>query len=652
MLRFSAVKWLSVLAVCAVALAARAEEWLPVNPDELKMTSEPKAPTAPAIYLYRQVDRNDEVSYELVYARIKILTEEGRAYGDVQIAYTKGRESIRSIEARTIRPDGSIVNFDGTIFEKPIVQGRGVKYLAKTFTLPDVQVGSIIEYRYRRNLQDGYVFDSHWIVSEELFTKHAKFSLVPSSYFKLRYSWPAGLPPGTTPPTRGGNRKVLLETRDVEPFITEDHMPPERQLKYRVDFVYISDGNDEKDEIAFWKRFGKQAYRQVEDFADKPRVMEQAVAEIVNPRDSPEMKLRKIYARTQELRNSSFERSKTEEEVKREAQKEAANVGDVWKRGNGDASQITSLFLALARAAGFKADTVFVSTRDTYFFDARMMNPSQLNSSIVVVKLDGKDLFLDPGMAFAPFGLLPWSETAVKGLRLTKEGGEWITTPIPDSSQSRTIRKAKFKLSADGSLVGTVRVTYTGLEALWRRLTERHEDDTDRIEFMESQIEWDIPSGSNVKLTNTPAWDGSDLTLTAEYTVDIPGWASRAGQRTLLTVGVFGNSQKHTFEHATRVHPLYFNFPSEVDDDIVIELPAGWQAESVPAAHRTDTKTHSFHLSVENNGSTLHVERELMVDLLLVDRKFYPTLREFFQTVRTHDEQQVVIGASKPPARR
>jgi|SRR5208282_96872 len=57
---------------------AHAEDWPPVSTEELKMTSEPKAPGAPAIYLFRQVDRDDSVPKEYEYARIKILTEEGK----------------------------------------------------------------------------------------------------------------------------------------------------------------------------------------------------------------------------------------------------------------------------------------------------------------------------------------------------------------------------------------------------------------------------------------------------------------------------------------------------------------------------------------------------------------------------------------------
>jgi hypothetical protein len=120
----------------------------PVSSDELKMTSEPLAPGASAIILYRQVDRDDNgyTSHEDNYLRIKILTEEGRKHADIELPFFKGSEDVLNVRGRTIKPDGSIADFDGKVFEKELVKGRGVKYLAKTFTLPDVQVGGIIEY--------------------------------------------------------------------------------------------------------------------------------------------------------------------------------------------------------------------------------------------------------------------------------------------------------------------------------------------------------------------------------------------------------------------------------------------------------------------------------------------------------------------------
>ena len=82
-------------------------DFQPVSPDELKMTSEPQAPGAPAIILFRQVDRDDNGDYgskEDNYVRIKILTEEGRKYADLEIQFLKDAETIVNLKARSIRP--------------------------------------------------------------------------------------------------------------------------------------------------------------------------------------------------------------------------------------------------------------------------------------------------------------------------------------------------------------------------------------------------------------------------------------------------------------------------------------------------------------------------------------------------------------------
>jgi hypothetical protein len=83
---FRSGKWALVAAIGIWILGAQEAKagigFQPVSSDELKMTSEPLAPGAPAIILYRQVDRDDNsrTSHEDNYFRIKILTEEGRKH--------------------------------------------------------------------------------------------------------------------------------------------------------------------------------------------------------------------------------------------------------------------------------------------------------------------------------------------------------------------------------------------------------------------------------------------------------------------------------------------------------------------------------------------------------------------------------------------
>jgi len=617
----------------------------PVNPDELKMTSEPLAPGAHAIILYRQVDRVDDlhIPHEDSYLRIKILTEEGRNRANVQLFYDKEFEHVVNVHARTIRPNGSIADFDGKVFEKAVVKSRGNVVMAKTFTLPDVEVGSIIEYFYTVDLKENYVYNSRWILSEDLFTREARFTLKPYSGYgetTLRWTWQS-LPPGANPQMTPGHT-VEMDARNIPAFQTEDYMPPENELKARVDFIYLQEVPD-KDVDRFWQRVGKKWNDYLEGFVGKRDAMQAAVGQIVSPGDAPEVKLRKIYDRVQQLRNLSYEVEKTEQEEKREKEKPPANVEDVLKRGYAYGTQLTWLYLGLVRAAGFEAYGCWVANRREYFFQYKLEKTHELDSNVVLVKLNGKDLYLDPGSKFAPFGILPWAETGVPGLQLTKDGGKWIQTTLPNSNESQVYRDAKFKLSDSGDLEGQVTVTYTGIAGMNQRQRERHEDDTARKKHLEDALQEFIPSASEVELTNQPDWTSSEKPLVAVLNVKIPGWAAGAGKRALFPVGLFTANEKHVFEHTDRVHPVYFEYPYERLDEATIELPLGWQAASVPAEENQDAKLLRYNLKVENNGSTLRVVRRLDVDLMLVPADKYPLLRKFFQLVRTGDEQQIVL---------
>jgi len=616
------------------------EEWQPASQEELKLTADPKAPGAPAICLYRQVDRDDNrPSHEFNYVRIKILTEEGRKYADIEIPFNKERASIHTIKARVIQPDGSMVAFDGKTYEKMVVKTRSWKYLPKTFTLPDIRVGSIIEYYYTIDLDDRYVFDSRWVLSSDLFTRHAKFTLKANPDFNLR--WASVLPPGADPP-KDDARVVRLQLHDIPAFLREEYMPPDNELTFRVDFLY-SEKQAEKEPAKFWREEGKKRNAKFESFVNKRKAMEQAASEIVSPNDAPEVKLQKIYARVQQLRNTSFEREKTKQELKREQAKENNNVEDVWKRQAGDGRQIDWLFIALARAAGFEAHSVYVSTRNQYFFKPALMNPYQLNVEVVLVKLNGKDLYLDPGTAFAPYGLLPWSETGVAGLRLDKDGGTWVQTAVPESFTSRIERNAKLTLAEQGDLEGTLTVTYFGLEALYMRMDQRDEDDASRKKLLEDLVRESIPSGIEVDLTNQPDWATSSPTFVAQYNLKVPGWVSGAGRRAVFPVGLFSSHEKHLFEHAQRTYAVYFHYPSQKIDDFTVVMPLGWKVSSLPAPVTQESPAVGFTQKAEDQHSTLHITRKLRSDLLGVEPSNYGILRGFYQFVRTADEQQIVL---------
>lgn len=649
--------WLVVLsfAVLVCSGSAVGDEWPAVNQAELKMTSVPEAPGAPAVILYRQVDRVDDAklaSKETEYVRIKILTDAGVKYGNVEIPFVKGVEEITGVRARTIHADGTIVQFDGKVYESTIVKTKDVHFLAKVFSMPDVQRGSVIEYEVLHDFPKwetkfegrGYVTNFMWVLSSELFTLHAKFSAKPyvERGIELQWSWPAGLPEGTKPPEREVDGTIQLECRNIAALPIEDHMPPRNELMLRVVFTYAH-GLPEANPDKFWRDFDHKEYDAVQKFVGKSGSVRAAVKEMITEQDTPETKLQKMYARVQKIRNLSYEFRKTPEERANQGIVENSSVDDVWTHGYGHKRDIDWVFLAMARAAGFEADAVLVSNRKQSFFKKARNQASELGFTAVAVKTRSGELLLDPGGYLAPFGFLPWEETGVPALKLDKQDGTWFETKLGSSETTQIRRQADLRLNADGSLEGKLNVIYSGQQAYAKRIDQMRADDAGRKTALEDEVKSYIPVSSQVELTNQPDWSSAVPTLTAEFHIKVPGWAVVGAKHCTIATGLFGNSEKGLFEHADRTNAIYFEYPYGVIDEIKINLPDGWKVEALPKPVTLDLKAAKFTFDSQGTGTTVVLKRELRIEFALMDRKFYPTVRSFFQTVQSEDGQQLTL---------
>jgi Domain of Unknown Function with PDB structure (DUF3857) len=136
--------WGFLCLALAFPLALSAQFQKPTE-EELKMTADPKAPGAAAVYLNINEIDNDPRHFQSRYARIKILAERGKELGTVELPYLKSKWKITDIKARTIHPDGTVV----PLTAKPadlLSEKSGEREIGrKVFTLPSVEVGSILE---------------------------------------------------------------------------------------------------------------------------------------------------------------------------------------------------------------------------------------------------------------------------------------------------------------------------------------------------------------------------------------------------------------------------------------------------------------------------------------------------------------------------
>lgn len=157
-----------------LTLPALASDWTQPSPDELKMTSDPAAPDAPAVYLYREEIVNDKEHFHRVYARIKILNEKGKEqFSDIEIPYEAGGSNVRAVEGRTIHADGTVIPFTGKPWSKELEKSGGVKWMEKGFSMPDVQVGSILEYRWDVQYDDNWFYPPDWILPQSVYVHKA-----------------------------------------------------------------------------------------------------------------------------------------------------------------------------------------------------------------------------------------------------------------------------------------------------------------------------------------------------------------------------------------------------------------------------------------------------------------------------------------------
>jgi hypothetical protein len=173
-----------LIACCGVSTLGfgQKEDWLPITEQDQKIKEVPGNPGASAIQLYYAEHIDDSQNLKFVYRRIKVLSEKAlqpQGPADVEILVPPD-SSVSDLKARTIHPDGKIVDFTDKPFEKVVVKGRGIKFLAKAFTFPEATVGSILEYKYVLNtpVNKVYIY-SEWTVQHDLFTLKENLTMKP-----------------------------------------------------------------------------------------------------------------------------------------------------------------------------------------------------------------------------------------------------------------------------------------------------------------------------------------------------------------------------------------------------------------------------------------------------------------------------------------
>ena len=583
----------------------------------------------------------DDLTFStLEYKRIKIFTESGRRWADVSIPYVPGQWEIKDLQARTILPDGTIINFGGKVFEQLIVKARGVKVLETRFSLPSVQPGCIIEYMFRRAENAEYVHEDDWEVQSDLYTRLGVYSIRPTPWFTL--NWRKHRLPGTLKPEKQPDGAYRLEIKDIPGLTKENLMPPEKVARARISFYFTNKPATTPEQ--FWKSEGANWDKGLENFINKKKFLESIVSETLRPEDPPETKLRKLYERAQQIQNVDYEKDSESKRKRLEKLGDARSIEDVFKLGYGSSREINDALTGLARAAGFDATQVLVTTRDDDFFAPGLEDWNQLNDDIVCVRSGSQDLYVDPGNPFYPFGSLPWYVAGVQGLRIRASGGELVTTTVPRSSDFILVRKAQLKLDSSGSLSGKIQVELKDERARILRQLEQDNDDSIREKDLSDSVKSWLPPDASFEISSVTGWDKNSTVIHVEGTLRIPNFVTVSGKHTLLTTSIFTSNEEKAFQNTTRVNDIYFDYPYENQDSVQMELPPDLQIEELPSPHKTEQPSLELKIDWRGGGTQLNIDRQLAVNQFLFAAASYPQVRAFFNAVASADAQEVVLS--------
>ncbi|GEO02646.1 hypothetical protein AAE02nite_03100 [Adhaeribacter aerolatus] len=522
------------------------------------------------------------------HVKIKILSSQGFDQANIQVPLYKQNgktEKVSRIQASTF----NLVNgkLEETKFDsrKTFTENKN-KYLDLVkFTLPNIQVGSIIEVRY--TLESPFIFNfKPWEFQADIPKIHSEYwAKIPGNYhynMTLRgtqklYKQDSEIIKDCFTP--GGGRKAdcalyKFAMQNIPAFVEEEYMTAKSNFLSGVFFelkeVHYFDGRKEK-LTKEWKdvdlemrndaKFGTQLRKGKEVFRDHLTPL------LATETDSLQ-KARKVFDFIKGWYKWNDTYGKFSElGIKKAFDSKTGNVGD-----------INLSLIAALNMAGFKTEPVILSTRENGLPIDIHPVISDFNYVVARVKINGKSYLLDATDPFVSFGMVPIRCLNGKGRVFPEKGpSSWLEIVPTDKLKQTTYMD--LSLQPDGSFKGKVVSSTLGYDALQerKRITSYNNHD----EYIEALDEkW-----SKIKILkyDIKNLETLDQALSQTFEVEIEGFDNLNKNKLFLNPFFLENWEKNPFTAKERTYPVDLGAPIETMLTINLQYPTEFQLGGLPA---------------------------------------------------------------------
>lgn len=636
------VLWTAVW-LCA-GVPARGAGFPPVTEKERALKEVAGEPNAPAVVLLRkaelQVDlaEEDVVSSLVVTSRTKVLTEAGKELGEVAIGHS-GQVRLAAFEGRTILPDGRIIPVPKDAkFQRKLSTSR--KRLVTTIAFPNVEVGSILDYRYELRFDSIYWLEP-WVFSERVPVLHSEISYLMPAALQVR-AWsrdPLGVGVKTDAATdrRGHRFRAWVENVPSVPqepsslplqfFATQFMLVP---TGYVNEYVNLRLLDTWASVCAAFDKAYDRARKRAGPVAQKALAIPPAAG-------------RGQKAQATALFAFVRDEIATTEDDDGVHLREGVTLESVLAARSGGSTEKALLLEAMLRAASIDARIVWALPRDRGLVNDQLPNPNAFERCLVRATVDGETAYLDPSERSLGFGQLVASLESTEALVVDAKKPEWVV--LPEMAFDRNLRRANLDLAADrqGRISGQGNLLLAGHHAQADMRPGR-----DSGKATETWREWLAGSFPGYEVS------GVKVAESAEAQQVHVVWSLRQrdddmlGNEARLTPSrpLGPLTQRFVLPVAQRRSPVLLEFADRSEVELRLRWAEGFTVDAAPRATQRRNAVGEFETAVimDPVARSLTYKRRLdMTRKLTQDREQYEMMRALYGEAERNDAQALVL---------
>jgi len=610
----------------------RYAKWGRVPSADLALTACPTDPESPAMVLHdvgsTRIDNNSREIMVLHtrFRRFKIFRTEDFDQSLLNIVTRAGRsgELLKGLEVQHILPNGKVqkVSTDN-IFSEQLNE----YWKAKKIFVPNLQPGSIVEYRYE--ITSTYIISLYdWFFHDQLPVRWSEITTTILPYFSYKTLMMKYKPFEVE--ERGsesdGSVWLRLGMADLpamkpEPFMTSldryrasirfqlssINVPGEMERK--VMSTWAKSADDLENDLLFGKQYDKKGNFNTAWAAFKP---------LLSPDEAPETVAQKALRFVSEnLRwNGHFTPL---------VQKDG-DLDNAFRNKSGTSADLNLLLVALLQKADLDAVPVLVSTREHGETFEEYPFLDQFNSVVVLIRVNGKNIFLDASRPYQPLNQLAPEHCNGRGWVVDRKNPNFVDLPTPETT---VVWFGDAEIKPNGSVTGHFSMSSTGLYAAnWRAALETMTPE----QFANEQFGARHPG---MVCDSAKAVLEPDYQQPAKVTFHFQMPSQDSTNCALLYVSPIFDFFVHEnpFKSQQRDFPVNFTCPIYASYMLSLTLPEGYVVEEMPQSHRT---------TMPNKGGTLlfscqkqderHLQLVLRINMAQAEYgpQDYRALRQYF----------------------